>query len=261
MATTTPPPPPQAPAQVPPPQKKKTSPLVWVLVGCGGILVIVFIVLGGLTFWAGHKIKNYAEEAKKNPAMAAAKMAIAITPDLEVVSEDDANNTLTVRNKKTGEVITMDAADIKNGRLKFRNEKGEEVTFEGSGEKGKEGFSVKSKEGEMTFGQNTELKLPAWVPLYPGAKPSGAMTQHKQDGEHGSYMFTAEDSAEKVLGYYQRELEAKGFSVERSNMQGTPITFGDIDAKADGGRREVNVSAVPIGKAVQVTVQYHGPGE
>jgi hypothetical protein len=261
MATTTPPPPPQAPAQGPPPQKKKTSPLVWVLVGCGGILVILFIVLGGLTFWAGHKIKNYAEEAKKNPAMAAAKAAIAFTPDLEVVSEDDAHNTLTVRNKKTGEVITMDAADIKNGRLKFRNEKGEEVTFQGSGEKGKEGFTVKSKEGEVSFGQNAEVKLPSWVPLYPGAKPTGSLTQHKKGSEYGSYMFTTDESADKVVGYYQQELESNGFTVEKKDLGGTPAGLATLNAKADGGRREVNVSAVPIGNTVQVTVQYNGPGE
>ncbi len=190
MATNTPQPPapvapPPAQPAAPAPQKKGTSPLVWILGGCGGLLVLAAIAFAVVAYWGVHKIKGYAESAKKNPAVFAAKLAVAANPDLEVVSSDDESGTVTIRNKKTGEEITMNAADIKNGRLKFKNEKGEEVTFEGSGEKGKEGFRIKSNKGSMAFGGVEAEKMPPWVPTYPGAKVMASTKREDRGRFHG----------------------------------------------------------------------------
>ena len=84
------------------------------------------------TFTVRAPPSAFACRLRRSPALCRSTA----NPDLEVVSSDDESGTVTIRNKKTGEEITMNAADIKNGRLRFKNEKGEEVTFEGSGEKG-----------------------------------------------------------------------------------------------------------------------------
>jgi hypothetical protein len=60
----------------------------------------------------------------------------------------------------------MNAEDIKKGRLKFKNEKGEEVTFEGSAESGKEGFTIKTDKGTMAIGKSQAEAPPSWVPSF-----------------------------------------------------------------------------------------------
>lgn len=262
MASNTPQPPaPTAPAQpvAPAPQKKGTSPLVWILVGCGGLIVLCSIIAAVFLYWGAHKIKGYAESAAKNPATAVAKMMVMANPDLEIVSEDDDKGELTIRNKKTGEELTMNAQDIKQGRLKFKNEKGEEVTFEGSGQQGKEGFRIKSNKGSMTFGNAEGEKAPSWVPMYPGGKSLASASQKTAEGFSGHYSFQTNDPSDKVLSFYERELKAAGFAVERTAMQGM-VRLANLNAKADGGKRTVNVIITPVGETSQVAVQYAGEG-
>jgi hypothetical protein len=254
---TAPAPPPQAPAA---PGKKSSKTLVWILAGCGGTLILVVVVLAVFISWGAHKVKGFAEAGKRNPALAAAKIMVAINPDLEIVAEDDNAATLTVRNKKTGEQITMNAEDIKKGRLRFTNKKGEEVTFEGHGEAGKEGFSVKSKEGSMTFGNTSLEGVPSWVPAYPGAKPMVTASKTGAEGIFGSYSFQSSDAAGKVLDYFDAELKGKGFTVERTNVGGAGAGIATLRAQRDEGKRAVNVTAVPVGDVAQVTVQYTTSG-
>jgi hypothetical protein len=52
---TTPPPPPTTPA-------KKSNTLVYVLVGCGAIIIIGGLIFAGLSWWTYHKVKSYAEK-------------------------------------------------------------------------------------------------------------------------------------------------------------------------------------------------------
>ncbi|MEW6368245.1 MAG: hypothetical protein AB1714_26750 [Acidobacteriota bacterium] len=245
---------PQVPQAVPP--KKGTSPLVWILVGCGGLLFIGAILVAGVIWWSAHKIKNYAQEVEKNPAIAIAKLAVAANPDLEVVSEDYDRGTLTIRNKKTGEQITMNAEDIKEGRLRFQNEKGQEVTFEGSGEKGHEGLTIKSDEGTVTVGQTGKQQLPVWVPTYPGVTPVVTLTKSGEEGLYGNYSFQTGDSVDMVLNYFESGLETAGFSVEKTSIPGGVIAMGTLNAKTESGKREVVVSVIPVGTMSQVTVQY-----
>ena len=262
MASNTPQPPaPTAPAQpvAPAPQKKGTSPLVWILAGCGGLIVIVGIIFAVFLYWGAHKIKGYAASAKKNPAVFAAKLAVMANPDLEVVSSDDEAGTVTIRNKKTGEELTMNAQDIKQGRLKFKNEKGEEVTFEGSGQPGQEGFRIKSNKGSMTFGTGAVEKTPSWVPIYPGGRAMASATEKTAAGVTGHLSFQTTDSTDQVLSFFERELKASGFTVERTSMKGM-VRLANLNAKADGGKRTVNVIVTPVGEMSQIAVQYTGPG-
>jgi hypothetical protein len=260
MATNVPQPP-SAPPQTPaPPGKKGSNALVWILGGCGGILVLGAVVVAIFFSWVGPKMKGFAESSKRNPALMAAKIMVAVNPDLEIVAEDDTAGTLTVRNKKTGEQVTMNAEDIKKGRLKFTNQKGEEVTFEGSGDAGKEGFSVKSKDGTMTFGKASAQAMPSWVPSYPGAKPMASVSKTSVEGIYGSYSFQTKDSAAKILDYFDRELNGDGFSVEKTKLEGGAMVVSSLHAKRDDGKRVVNITVIPVAGASQVTVQYTTSG-
>ena len=184
-------------------------------------------------------------------------MAVAFNPDLEIVSEDDKAGTLTIRNNKTGEEITMNAEDIKQGRLRFKNEKGEEVTFEGSGKEGKEGFRIKTGKGTLAFSNAEGEAPPPWVPAYPGAKIMASSREKTGEGLTGTYAFQTSDSTEAVLGNYERELKRAGFEVERTTMG----AMGTLSAKGDGGKRKVNITVIPVDKLTHVTVAYEAAGE
>lgn len=122
---------PEAPAA----KKKGLSTLAWVLIGCGGLIVLglVLFVAGGL--FVGSKVKQFAEEAQKNPVAAIGKAYAMVTPDVEFVSADEEAKTLTLRNTKTGKSITISADDLEKGRISFEGEDGS-ITVGGADEGG-----------------------------------------------------------------------------------------------------------------------------
>ena len=92
----------------PTPQKKGLGPLAWIGIGCGGIVVLAIIgfVVFGMMF--GGKIKQFAEDAQKNPAKATASLMVSASAgQFEMAAEDDANKRYTVREKKSGSLTTI----------------------------------------------------------------------------------------------------------------------------------------------------------
>jgi len=254
MASAQPPAPPAQPTQQPPAAPKKTSPWVWVAVGCGALLLVVTLVfvVGGL--WLFKKGKDFVRTAEKNPAVAAAKIAAAANPDIEVVSADDAAGTVTLRDKKTGEVITMDAKEIQKGKLVFRNEKGEKLTVEG----GQGEMRIASKKGEMTIGG--EGNVPSWVPLPPGVKPSGTVSSQTADRLEGMASFETSLPPGEVLRFFEQELGRAGFSPSVSKFeQNGKLVGGMVSGKAEDGR-ELTVTVSASEKQVtHVGLAYGGP--
>lgn len=255
MASTPPPVPPAPVATPQPPAAKKTSPWVWVGVGCGVLLLLVVLVfvVGGLFLF--KKGKDFIKTAEKNPAVAAAKIVAAADPDIEVVDSDDEAGTVTLRHKKTGETITLNAEDIKKGRLKFTNEKGEEVTVEGGQEKGQ--FKVSSEQGELVFGEEAS-DLPAWVPVYPGAKPSGSWQARAQGGIGGIAAFVTPDAPDRVMSFYEREMKAQGFSPNTSRFeQNGKLVGGLVQGKNAQGQQLMVTVTVEEGRT-GIAINYEG---
>lgn len=254
MASTPPPVPPASAPMSQPPAAKKTSPWVWVGVGCGVLLlltVLAFVALGVFVFKKG---KDFVKTAEKNPAVAAAKIAAAVNPEIEVVDSDDEAGTVTLRNKKTGETITLNAEDIKKGRLKFTNEKGEQVTVEGSQEQGK--VRISSQQGEMVFGEGAG-QLPDWVPVYPGAKASGSWQAKSQGEAGGAAVFTTSDPPDRVMAFYERELKSRGFSPSTSRFeQNGKLVGGLLQGKTAQGQQLTVTVTVEEGGQTNVALAY-----
>ena len=110
-----------------------------------------------------------------------------------------------IRDRKTGEEVTLSFDDIKKGRLRF---------------------SARDKNGQMA---NMEIgggegKLPSWVPVYPGAKAQGNMTANGQgadgNGEGGMVSFTTPDSPSRVKAFYQEKCNEMGMSLDMSQLGG-----------------------------------------
>lgn len=264
----TPPPPPAGgtPTDATPPpaaKKKGLSPLAWVGIGCGVILLLGLLATALLVGWGVKKAGDVARDFEANPAMAAAKMAVQVNPEIELVEADDEAGTLTVRNKETGEVMTVGLDEIEEGRITFESD-GETVSMGmEEGEDGEGAFTVRDREGNTTFrvGSGGEENVPDWVPRYEGAEPEGTMF-HASGGEmNGGYSFETSDSVDDVLAYFREALEDAGMSQTGStDTTGGGSRLANVTYEGDG--RTVGVVATSDGgDTIHVVVSFSAPVE
>jgi hypothetical protein len=221
-----------------PPPRKGLSPLAWVGIGCGVIIVLAMIVLGVLGFF----VKKKADEISKNPTMAAAKIAVQLNPDLELVSADEAHNTLTIKDKKTGEVVTFNAEDIKNGKLTIKSNKNGTTTFDGSSTNGGS-LKVTNDKGEVsTFnGGGTPQNLPSWLPVYPGGAVQGTFDTTSAEGRSAAFTVTTTDAVSKVMDFYETQFKGAGLKVDKSTFSSNGQDGGTLSAKSDDDKRQASV--------------------
>ncbi|MGB3976941.1 MAG: hypothetical protein WBM02_11630 [bacterium] len=192
--------------------KKGLGPLAWVGIGCGIIVLIIIIVTvaGGL-FIAG-KVKDTADDFKKNPELAAARLIVKTNPDLEEVAYDEKKGTITFRNKDTDETITASFADIKDGKFSIQGKGGESVVFESSEED--EGHSMKITTGEGSYeiaAGDTGRKAPDWIPLPDNPALEDYYSMKSDNNESGSFSFNSERSMKEIVEFYKQAFEANGY--------------------------------------------------
>lgn len=248
-AYTAPPPPPTGPAP-----KKGLSPLAWVGIGCGAVIVLGLIGAAVFAFWVGGKVK----EAADNPAMAAAKFMVAANPEIELVEADDDAGTITVRNKETGEVLTVNLDEIEQGRISFESE-GETVTMGmEEGDDGEGAFTVRDSEGKATFrvGAGGEGEIPAWVPRFEDARVQGTFQSRTGSEITGGFSFETTDSVEEVMGWYAGAFAGEGLSESGRNTYQSGDTRGGM-LTGEGGGRTVSLMLSAEGGKTTVVVTYN----
>lgn len=252
-------PPPSPPPAGATPKKKGLSPLAWVGIGCGGLLllaIIAFVVAGAIGLsWLGGKAKEFED----NPAMASAKMMVRMNPELELVESDDEAGTLTIRNKETGEVMTVGLDEIEEGRIRFESEDGEEIIIgmEEGAEEGEGAFTVRDEEGNtrMRIGAGGEEDIPEWVPRYEGAAAQGTYYSESGGEVSGGFSFETADPVDDVLAYFAEAFAEAGLEeTGRTTSQAAGARYGNINA--EGGGRTVGVMATGEGETTQVVVSY-----
>ena len=233
---------------------QKTSALVWIVGGCGALVVLAAIA-GGLTmYYLAHKAKQFAHGVGRNPALAAAKMMAAINPDVEVVSTDEDKGTITVRDKKTGKLLTMNLQDAQKGKFVFEQD-GQKVEVQAHGEGDKGSLELKSSEGSMKLG--TDGKMPDWLPAYPGSAPKSLFSTQTPKGSSGSFGFTTNDSIEQVTRYYEDALKKAGLTVKNQTIQSDgKNSMGIVTAEEAGNKRTVMVNATPSEGATSVAITF-----
>jgi hypothetical protein len=231
------------PAAPLPPPRRRTSPIVWILVGLLGLFIIgaIIIFAGGVLLV--HKANQAGVDVdllRTNPGLAISKLIVAANPDAEVVRTDDGAGTITVRDKRTGKVITMTFDDARKGNFKF----------EAEGEDG--------KRASLEFNGATD-KIPAEVPVYPGAKVEGTFSVTGDGGGgQGSafqYTFTTSDPPRKVMSFYHNKLEDAGMKLAlTTNTADGGMVVAEDDAR--GQTINVIVEAGPANNtSIRVTMR------
>jgi hypothetical protein len=230
---------PPPPGAAPQPAKKGMGPLGWILIGCGVIAVLGVLVVGGMVAAGGWFFKKQVDKFEKNPTLTAAEWAVRANPDLEIVSKDEKEGTITVKNKKTGEVVTMGADEAKEGRWTFKSDQGT-ATVDASG---KEGIKVTTGKGEVaTFGAGAPQNLPSWLPVYPGGTVQGTIDTTNAEGRSATFTVNTKDPATKVLDYYEAELKAAGFKTDKTTFSTNDQTAGGtVTATTEDQKRQVNI--------------------
>lgn len=253
------------------PAKKGLSPLAWIAIGCGGLVVvgfIVFIALGAFVFKKGKDMveeatgtSSFEELAKKleeNPAKTAAELAIRVNPELDLVSTDDDAGTITFRNTETGEEATLSFEDIAEGRFTMTTDEGE-FSIDASEEEGG-GVTFSGPEGETRFGAATDLSdVPDWVPLYPGASETqSAFHTTSGEGTTGALTSKTTDDAKQVVAHYKELFEDEGYKVQTESVTTTPDGALGIISAQRGDGSSLNVMATQGDAETTVAINYNG---
>jgi hypothetical protein len=209
----------------------KVSPIVWILLTVLGLIVLSFVGCGVFAMYMAHTVVS-------NPGLLLGKIITASNPDAEVLATDPRSQTMRIRDRKTGEEVTLSFDDIKKGKLTF---------------------SAKGKNGEVA---NMEIgggegKLPSWVPTYPGAKAQGNITARGEGadgkGEGGMVTFTTSDAPAKVTAFYEAKCKDLGATV---NVSAASDSGGMLSCADEGGQRTLSIMVGGSSGETSFTVTY-----
>lgn len=256
-STPPPPPPGSPPSSTPPPPssapgtppgsapaaagapKKGISPLVWVAVGCGCLVILAgvsTVFLGGLLVRkAGQTLSDIAED----PVMATAERMVEASPEHELVSSDREKGRLEIRDKKSGETYWIDASDIQKGRISFgKGEEARTLTFEGDEGQGTVRFEGPEGESEFRVGSGAGGDVPDWLPVPEGAEiGEGVFSLDTPDARSGSVTLVTDDSVDDVLEFYREALEDEGWKVSRTTHTSDLGQAANLNATSPDGHR------------------------
>ena len=228
----------------------------WFLIGCAGLLVIMLIVLvvGGM--FVAKKVQDVAEDFEANPEMAAAKMFVKLNPELEEVSVDEENGTITVREKKSGKEFTANFEDLAEGRFSITGEDGEVViTTEGGGEDGE--FTITTGEGTLTIGGGEGRgDQPEWVVLPPGASVDGHFSMNSDTAVRGNLKVITDLSGDEVIEFYRSHMEAEGYEIQTSSFSGDGESVTVLSGQRGDDNRTLMVNVSHAEDEVTVALTY-----
>jgi hypothetical protein len=250
---------PNAALNAAPATPRKTSPLVWILVAVLGLFVLFGIAVVGGGLFLVHKAKQAGfdtELMRNNPGLATAKLLAATNPDLEVVSTDEQRGLITIRQKSTGKTMTVNFEDMKRGKITFKENGKDAVTFEAHGNGDTGSVQMKSGSESLTMGAN-QASLPAWIPAYPNSKPMSTFSMNGKEGTSASFRFQTQDASKDVVAFYERGLKETGFHITATSTSESGTSSGGLVSGDDAAnKRTVLVTVGTDNKGTNVSVTY-----
>lgn len=211
-------------------KKKSSKTLIYVLAGCGILSFIAILVIVFVFFFVGKKIKTFAS----NPEEAVVKILTASNPEIEVVEVDRDNQKITIKNKKTGEIMVINFSDVKKGRIKWEG-KGGKGSFEikGGEEGGKIEIYDEGKKSTITYGLDSST--PAWLPEFKGFNVINQINSKGDKENAGSIELETERDMESVIQELENAFKGKGFKIQRTFSQ---TTEGQKSSMLQGGSED-----------------------
>jgi hypothetical protein len=193
---------------------------------------------------------------ESNPEAAtvkAAELALRLNPEIDVVSSDPANGTITIREKSTGKETTLTLDDIKNGRFTVKQGDEETRVDVGASPDGGATMQVTTDQGTATWGAGASAP-PAWIPTYPGGRSDSLASIESNGEKSGSFAINTSDAADAVLGFYEQKLKEAGFEVHRANLTVDGSPSGTLTATSE--KRTVSITAAAQDGATQALVTF-----
>ena len=258
------PPPPPPPHAAPPshaaaaPAKTGGLPVIaWIGIGCAGIALIVILAVGALGMFAVKKGKEFAAEMGDDPVRAAAELVVRVNPDLELVESDPDSGTMTIRDKKSGEVGTFDYSQIKEGKFSFKGADGQGIDVDAS-QADNGGVTITTDEGEMRIGADAD-DIADWVVIHPDATDVtvGVTTSDTKKGQGGAISLKFADPPREVAASYKSLLEEAGWQVEEQTITSSGQFYANLSASKDGRTQAVVVTTDEQGGTI-VQILYGG---
>ena len=191
------------------------------------------------------------EQSSGNPdqgAQALARFLTSTHPEVEVLSVEQKNDRVTLRDRKTGKVVTQTIESARAG--KFRFQEGVTVSPE---EAALPDFSAGLRQPAVITDIDKPLKLPEWIPTYPFSEPHGALPSPSG----GTFRFDTRDTLSEVLAFYQEALKRSGFQITATGTTGEAKTLkGTLTAMDARSDRNVLVNAESGAGGTTVTVTF-----
>lgn len=274
-----PPPPPSAPPPPPPPPPAQGSNRTLIIVLC--IVGVIILLIGGCVITCAHfvrkgvqRAKQYSEEAQRNPQFAAISLAASLHPDIEIVSKDEAAGKITLRNKKTGQVVTLDTHDLSSGNMSRALEQFSKGLAPSAGSRStvaramEPAPAAEPAPAEETISparaaaQAAVLKkFPDFIPTYGGATTLESTINNFAGNTVGSYSFTTVDTPESVADFYEKRFTDAGFTIltrqNSTNNNGATVALVaqhtapqatiSFQAEIDGGKSRVTIGFTQAG--------------
>jgi len=213
------------------------------------------IAFFALSYFVYNKAKQVSRDIQDRPALAAAKAIVAMNPDVEYVSEDDDKGTITIRDKKTGETITMSADDASKGKLSFKKDGKDVGSIELKAGQDSGSLEIKGEEGSAKMGVGISDEAPSWLPMYPNSDVQWDFSVRNKDGQKGALHFITTDPPEIVIRFYENEFKQAGFRVLTTAVQQGTGRTSYITAEDDTRKRTGSATVFPNtggGNRVQV---------
>lgn len=239
-------------------QAKKGLPVwAWVGIGCGALMVIVLVVVMVGGFFVARKVQDVAADFEENPAMATARMIVKLNPELEEVSTDEDAGTITVRNTKTGEVITVNFEDIEEGKFSFTTDEGE-ITIDASQVDESGSIKVTNDEGGVIFSTGSAAdEVESWVPVFPGCEPSNRHSMRTAQELSGGFELQTSAPIAEALEYYRKALEGEGYEVSVNTFTQDDSEGGMVNGShTESGRNVVAIFSSEGGGPTKIVVSY-----
>jgi hypothetical protein len=275
------PPPPASPA----PAKSGNRVLVIILCVVLGFVLLVGGCVSACVYLTAKKAREYSRTAQKNPVYASLIVAAALLPDVEVVSKDEAAGKITVRNKRTGEIVTINSNDYTKENVDQAIEKmtagakaaattaaraaGDSTASPaGNGPDSENQSAHATGEPKVSSAKAEALaeilrKFPDYLPAYPGGTTLEASQNALGGIRSGNYVFLTSDKTGAVVDFYEQKATAAGFAV--AGRSGDTNDFGStaslnlvrtdppatITVSAEGkagGRVQVSIAVSETGK-------------